>query len=133
MPLQPETYQNNLLKFAEDDLGDVAVRVVGAVKSGWDNSAQGDNAVASIVKAAVLDKRHRLESIHASFSAALAGKTVTVKDGAAVLAVFHIHNQRDVVLQRPIVGSINTDLTIELAASGTLGTVGALTAAGDTV
>lgn len=100
--------------------------------STWSITATSDNAIATATKAAEAGKSHYITSIAGSYSAANIG-LITVSDGAAVVGNYHTHNQRDVVLSRPFRAVSGNAVSVSLAASGTVGVIGAVTITGYTV
>lgn len=97
----------------------------------WTQTATADNAMASVTRAAEVGKRHYITGISASFSAANV-KLLELKDGAAVIGNFHVHNQRDVEFGVPIELTANSAAELSLPASGTAGVIGAVTLRGFT-
>lgn len=91
------------------------------------STTTADNAAATVTIAdtAAGGQSHYVTSISASFSAAIAGKLMTLKDGATVVGNYHVHNQRDIVFASPI--EIRGAAEVSLAASGAGGTIGAVT------
>lgn len=99
----------------------------------WSITATADNAAATATRAAEAGLRHYITSIGGSFSAANAGKLLTLSDGGAVVGNYHVHNQRDVVFAKPIRMATNSAVVLSLAASGTPAQIGAVTMTGYTV
>lgn len=98
----------------------------------WSITVTADNAAATVTRAAVTGQSHYVTGISGGFSAANAGKLMTLKDGAAVIGNFHVHNQRDVPITEPIKLTQGSLAELSLAASGTLGQIGAVTLTGFT-
>lgn len=92
-------------------------------------TATADNAAATVTLADVAGggQSHYITGIYASFSAAAAGKLLTLKDGATTIGNFHVTNQREIVFTKPV--EIRGAAEISLAASGGAGTIGAVTVA----
>lgn len=101
----------------------------------WTMTTTADNAAATVTKAAETDtlKAHYVTGVHGSFSAAIAGKLMTLKDGSTVIGNFHVHNQRDVLFARPVRITPGAAVELSLAASGAGGTIGAVTLTGFTL
>lgn len=95
--------------------------------SSLSSTTTADNAAATVTIADVAagGQSHYITSISASFSAAVAGKLMTVKDGATTVGNYHVHNQRDIVFASPL--EIRGAAEVSLAASGAGGTIGAVT------
>jgi hypothetical protein len=100
--------------------------------SEWSITVTADNAAATVQRAAAPGQAHYIASISGSFSAANAGKLMTLKDGTTVIGNYHVHNQRDLVFATPIRLSSNALAELSLAASGTGGQIGAVTMTGYT-
>jgi hypothetical protein len=98
----------------------------------WTLTATADNAVAAVTRPAEAGRRHYVTGISGSYSAALAG-LMRLLAGVAVIGSFHAHNQRDIELAAPIELPENTAVTLDLAASGTLGQIGAVVLRGYTI
>lgn len=95
--------------------------------SAWTATATADNALATATKAAGgAGVSHYVTGLQASFSAAAAGKLATLKEGASILASFYVHNDLQVTFPKAIKIAANTAVSVELAASGTLGVIGAV-------
>lgn len=99
----------------------------------WSETTTADNAAATVTRAAESGKAHYITSIHGSFSAAIAGKLMTLKDGTTVKGNFHVHNQRDVVFDNPFRITTGAAAELSMAASGAGGTIGAVTMKGFTL
>jgi hypothetical protein len=98
----------------------------------WTLTATADNAVATVTRAAEAGRRHYVTGVSGSFSAALI-RLMRLLTGAIVVGSFHVHNSRDVEFATPIEVPENTAATLDLAASGTLGQVGAVVLRGYTI
>jgi len=101
--------------------------------SEWSITITADNAAATVQRAAEIGRVHCVVSISGSFSAAVAGKLMTLKDGTTVIGNYHVHNQRDIVFDKPVRLSPNSLAELSLAASATGGTLGAVTMTGFTI
>lgn len=100
--------------------------------STWSITATADNAAATVTRAGEAGKSHFITSISGSFSAA-AIKLLTLKDGAAIIGNFHVHNQREIVFAKPIKITAGAAAELSLAASGTAAVIGAVTMTGYTI
>lgn len=100
--------------------------------SEWSATATADNAVATVTRAAEAGRRHYVTGISGSFSVVLV-RLMRLLAGATVLGSFHVHNARDVEFTIPIELPENTAAVLDLAASGTLGQVGAVVLRGYTI
>lgn len=98
----------------------------------WSITATADNAAATATKAAEAAKSHYITGITGTFSAAVSGKLMTLKDGATVIGNFHVHNQFAHTFPAPIKIAVNTAAELSLAASGTASQIGAVTLTGYT-
>lgn len=101
--------------------------------SEWSITTTADNAAATVTRPAEPGRTHYITSISGSFSAAVAGKLMTLKDGTTVIGNYFVHNQRDVSLMEPIRLSPNSLAELSLAASGTATQLGAVTMTGFTL
>lgn len=100
--------------------------------STWTVTATADNAATTATKTAESGKAHYVTGLSASFSAANAGKLLTLKNGTTVIGNFHVHDQRDLVFPSPIRIDTGAAAELSLAASGTGGQIGAVTLTGFT-
>lgn len=95
-----------------------------------DTATSSTNAAGTITYAAVATKRHSISGVAWSYSGALTGGKITVKDGSTTIFEIDItaSGPGSVQFPRPKAGSINTDMTITIAAggSGVVGKVNAL-------
>ena len=98
----------------------------------WSITTTADNAAATVTRAAEVGRVHCIVSISGSFSVANI-KLMTLKDGTTVIGNFHVHNQRDIVFDKPVRLSPNSLAELSLAASGTATQIGAVAMAGFTV
>lgn len=99
---------------------------------GWIAKDKQTNALATATKAAQIGKSHYITAVSGSYSAAAAGKLLQVKDGATVIAEFHVHNSFSHTFPKPIWITAGAACSAELAASGTAGVDGAVTLSGIT-
>lgn len=104
----------------------------GTPNDGWIEKGSADNATATATKAAAAGKRHYITSVSGSFTAAAAGKVLTLKDGTTVLGEWAVHNQFDQAFPLPIRATLGNAVSAELAASGTAGVLGKVTITGFT-
>lgn len=99
----------------------------------WSATATADNAAATVTRAAEAAGRvHYVTGISGSFSAS-GEKLMTLKSGTVVRGNYHVHNQRDVLFDPPLKMGTGEAVELSLAASGTAGTVGAVTLTGFTL
>lgn len=98
----------------------------------WVVTTLADNVLADATRTAVAGQSHYVTSIAGSYSAANAGKLMTVGDGGAVVANYHVHNQREIVFAKPLRITAGNSVSLWLAASGTAGQIGAVTMTGYT-
>lgn len=100
--------------------------------SEWSLTATADNAVATVTRPAEVGRRHYVTGISGSLSATLI-RLMRLLSGTTVVGSFYVHNARDVEFATPIELPENTAAALDLAASGTLGQVGAVVLRGYTV
>jgi hypothetical protein len=100
--------------------------------SGWSEVASADNLAATASRAAVAGQSHYITGIAGSFSAAVAGKLLELKDGATVVWRGYVHNQLGLTFAKPIRISAGAAASLTLAASGTAGVLGAVSLTGYT-
>lgn len=100
--------------------------------SHWTVTATADNGAATATKAAESGKAHYITGVSGGFSAAIAGKLMTLKNGTTVVGNFHVHNQRDISFPFPIRLDTGAAAELSLAASGAGGSIGAVTLTGFT-
>lgn len=98
----------------------------------WSITTTADNAAATVQRAAEAGRVHCVVSISGSFSVANI-KLMTLKDGTTTIGNYHVHNQRDIVFDKPVRLSPNSLAELSLAASGTATQIGAVTMTGFTV
>jgi hypothetical protein len=94
--------------------------------------AAADNLAVTATRAAVAGKSHYVTGFSASFSAAVAGKLLELKDGATVIWRGYVHNERDIEFQHPRKITAGAAASLTLAASGTAAVLGAVTLHGYT-
>jgi hypothetical protein len=92
-----------------------------------------DNALASAIRAAEAGKSHYITGVSAAYSAAVVGKLLEVKDGATVLHRTYVHSARDLEWPKPLKGTAGNAVSVELAASGSLGQLGVVSLTGYTI
>jgi len=101
------------------------------VVSEWSVTGTADNAILTVTKALVAGERHFITSISASFSVANI-KLLELKDDTSVIGNYHVHNQRDIVFEKPVEITVAKAANLVLAASGTATEIGAATMTGFT-
>jgi hypothetical protein len=101
--------------------------------AGWAASDSQDNGLATVTVAAVAGKQHIIYSVAAGYTAAVAGKQLTVKVGTTTVLQTAIYTSGSIPFPRGISAPINTAVTAELEASGAAGTIGAVTLHGVTI
>lgn len=99
-----------------------------AASEGWSESANADNALATATHAGVAGQQHVLTHISASFSASVSGALLTIKEGAVEVLRFYVYDSLEVDLELPFADG--ADVVAELAASGTVGVIGAVNISG---
>lgn len=97
----------------------------------WILTTSANNSAAIVAKFAVSGKNHFITGISGSFSVAKI-KLMTLKDGATVIGNFYVHNQRDIIFDKPIKISTGAAVELSLDASGTAGEIGAVVMTGYT-
>jgi hypothetical protein len=100
--------------------------------AGWAEDATADNAIATATRAAVVDQRHYITGASGSFSAAAAGRLLEILEGANVIWSGYVHDQRDISFSVPIRGAAGGAVSARLAASGSIGVIGAVALTGFT-
>ncbi len=104
------------------------------IAGSWVSTANADNALATVTRTAPGNGlRHFITSISASFSAAVAGKLLVLKQGTTEIARWYVHNQLHIVFDSPIEIDPARAISVELAASGTATVIGAATVTGQTL
>lgn len=101
--------------------------------SGWSITATADNLAATVTRAAEAGKSHYITGLAGSFSAAVAGRLLTLADGGTTIGNFYVHNQLALSFEKPIKLTANSAAALSLAASGTVGQIGAVTLMGYTL
>jgi hypothetical protein len=76
---------------------------------------------------------HYITSIAGSFTAAVAGKVLQLKDDTTVIGEFAVHNSFVHNFAKPMKITANKDASLVLAASGTGGVLGKVTLSGYTI
>jgi hypothetical protein len=94
-------------------------------------SGSADNAVVSDSQVGEAGKAHYLTTISAGYTAAAIG-LVTIKDGLTVIGEYPIHNADVIQLPTPVKVTDGNNVSIELSASGTAGTLGKIFGVGFT-
>lgn len=98
----------------------------------WSVTSSVDNGAATASKAAQADRRHVLMSIEVSYSDNTLTKLLTVKDGTTTLWTRYVTGNITIT-GVDIMGSINSLVSADIAASGTGGKVGVVTITGRTI
>lgn len=101
-------------------------------EAGWSVTATGDNAAAAATRPGEPGRSHYATYIGGSYSGAVTGGEMLLKDGAAVVGDYFVHDQRSIALTYPLRISEGADVSLALAAGG-LGVRGACTLQGYTV
>ncbi len=97
------------------------VSQVGSARSA---TASATAAAAVATRPATAGSSHYVAGVRGSYGAAQIG-TLTLEEGATVIGTYHVHNQRDVVFERPMKIASGTAVTARLTA-GAAGVVGAV-------
>lgn len=111
--------------------GDGRVLVSGRPAT-WSVTATADNLAATATKAAETGKSHYVTSISGAFSAA-AIKLMTLKDGTTIVGNHYVHNEFGLTFPAPIKLTSGNLAGLSLAASGTVGVIGAVNLNGFTL
>lgn len=102
--------------------------------SSWVSQATQDNAAATATKAAPEGGiSHYITSVSGGFSATKSGITLILKEGTTELARWYVYDEKTITFASPIKLSPGTVANLELAASGTLSTIGTAVMTGYTV
>lgn len=101
--------------------------------AGWVARGGADNALATATKAAEAGRQHIVYGVTASFSAAAAGKLLTIKDGTTIVFQAYVTNQLSVHFPHGIAITPGAACAAELAASGTGAVLGDVDLHGITV
>lgn len=100
----------------------------------WVSEDSQDNAAATATKAAPGSGiAHYITSISAGFSGSVSGATLHLKEGSTVLGRWRVYDSLTLSFSSPIKLTPGTVANLELAASGTPGTVGDVTMSGFTL
>lgn len=101
-------------------------------KGSWIATDNDDNALSTATKAAPpAGLSHHITSISGGYSATVSGNTLILKDGSTEVGRWYVYDSFALVFPSPV--QINGVANLELAASGTGGTVGAATMTGYTL
>lgn len=114
-----------------DEIRTQGISEAARAASTWSLSATATAAAATVTRAAEADKSHFITGISGSFGAAQIA-LMTLSDGGAVIANFHVHNQRNIEFAKPIKITAGNAVSASLGA-GAAGVVGAITLTGYTV
>lgn len=99
----------------------------------WVETANADNATATATKSAPSGGiAHYVTGVAGGYSAATAGTTLLLKEGATEIARWYVHNSISEDFSSPIKLSPGTAVNLELGASGGAGTIGGVTLKGYT-
>ncbi len=98
----------------------------------WCETGTGDNTQVTVTHAAESGANHVVTFVSASYSAAVAGKLLQLKDDTTVEWNAYVHNQMNVDLSKGINITAGNATSVVLAASGGAGTIGAVTVCGYT-
>jgi hypothetical protein len=101
-------------------------------ESEWSVTATGDNAAATVARPGESGRSHYVTYIGGSYSGAVTGGEMLLKDGAEVVGDYFVHDQRSIALTYPLRISEGAGASLTLAA-GSLGVRGACTLQGYTV
>lgn len=102
--------------------------------SSWVESTTADNAVATATRAAPSGGiSHYITSVSGSFSATVSGATLTLKQGTTEVARWNVYDSFSLSFSSPIKLDPGDAANLELAASGTLGNIGAVNMTGYTI
>lgn len=104
-----------------------------SAKPSWVVTANADNAAATATKAAPSGGiSHFVTSISAGFSATVSGALLTLKAGSTEIGRWYVYDSLTLDFPSPIWVTPGDAVSLELAASGGAGTVGAATLTGFT-
>lgn len=99
----------------------------------WTEDAVATNALATATHAAGgAGTKHYLTALYASYETAAVG-LLQIKDGATVIWQGYVYDSLPLPFARPLEISDNSDVSVELAASGSAGIDGVVSIAGYTV
>lgn len=98
----------------------------------WNLTSTSDNATLTLTRPADEAKKHCITQLEASFSAA-AIKLLTIKEGTTVRRSIYVHNAIAVRFDPPLEFAQGSAISLELAASGSGGVIGAANLTGFTV
>lgn len=98
----------------------------------WSVTASGDNAQAVVTKAAEPGRSHYITYIGGSYSGAVTGGELLLRDGVATIGDYFVHDQRGIALTFPLKVAEGNAASLTLAAGG-LGVRGACTLQGFTL
>ncbi len=97
----------------------------------WSVTANANNANAVVTKAAEPGKSHYVTYIGGSYSGAVTGGELLLRDGATTVGDYFVHDQRGIPLTFPLKMTEGNEVSLALAAGG-LGVRGACTLQGYT-
>lgn len=101
----------------------------------WIETANEDNATATATRADPNSgaNSHYVTSISASFSATVSGALLTLKQGSTEIGRWYVYDAFALVFPSPVKLDPSSAVSLELAASGGAGTVGAVSMTGFTL
>lgn len=102
------------------------------VAADWSITATGDNVAATTTKAAEPGKSHYVTYVGGSYSGAVNGGEMLLRDGTATIGDYFVHDQRGISLNFPLRITEGNSVSLTLAAGG-LGVRGACTLQGFTL
>lgn len=97
----------------------------------WSVTATADNAPATATRPGEAGRSHYVTYVDGSYSAAVTGSQMLLKDGASVVGDYFVHSARAIPLTYPLKIAEGNDASLILAAGG-LGVKGATTLQGYT-
>lgn len=97
----------------------------------WSVTAAGDNATATAVRPAESGKSHYITYVGGSYSGAVTGGEMLLKDGAALVGDYFVHDGRGIPLTYPLKMAEGNAASLSLAPGG-LGVKGTCTLQGYT-
>ncbi len=102
------------------------------VGADWSITASGNNAAATTTKAAEPGRSHYVTYVGGSYSAAVTGGEMLLRDGSTTIGDYFVHDQRGIPLTFPLKITEGNSVSLTLAAGG-LGVRGVCTLQGFTL